>query len=360
MTIKCFIENQTKIQAKLLQFLDTDDDIEEKYSNLFNFIKDHGITKDNHNLRLFLYLIGKIAKNHYRSQNFNYKLAKVFQNIRKEIKQFFSNFEIFSFFKNNKLIIQILVDNNTIQIDQQIQCVMLKDKYIKSKYPEYFYLQKEDLPNDEFRKKRLIGVNDLLICELIRDDKIEEFIDYVTKTKFPLNSIIKISIFETNQLLLKKEPTLIEYCAFYGSINILKFLFDNAVKCTPSLWKYAIHGNNKQILDILIEKEIKPNDESYEKCFEESIKCHNIDITNYIQANLISEKDEANNIKKCYNRNSYYYCLRYHNYMHIPSNVNNKFIFFYFCEFDYYKLVEYFVKTKKIDINSTVVKEKHF
>lgn len=356
MTLQRFIENNVKIQANLLRYLDSVDGYEEKYSNLLMIINDQDITKDIHDFKLFLKLIGKISKYHNRSENLYCKLCQLFRFVGDEIKHFFSNFEIFNLFKNNKLIIQILVDTNIIQIDEQIKCVMMKTKYIKAKYLEYFCLQKEDLPSIEFIKKRQLGENDLQICELIRKDQIDDFIEYTTKTKFPLNSKIKTSVFETNQLLLKTEPTLIEYSAFFGSLNILKFLLVNEVEYSSSLWQYAIHSNKKQILDILIEKDIKPKDQTYEKCFEESIKCHNIDITNYIQTNFISEVDETYNINNFYNRNSYYYCLRYHNYIHIPSNLNNKFIFFYFCAFDYYKLVEYFVKTKKIDINSTIVK----
>lgn len=67
------------------------------------------------------------------------------------------------------------------------------------------------------------GENYAYICEMIRDDSIIEFIQYDNKANISLLSRILISPFETNAILLKKEPSLIEYSAFYGSIQNFPF-----------------------------------------------------------------------------------------------------------------------------------------
>ena len=45
--------------------------------------------------------------------------------------------------------------------------------------------------------------------------------------------------------------TLIEYATFYGSIQIFKYLLNNNVGLTESLWMYAVHGQNSEIIDIM-------------------------------------------------------------------------------------------------------------
>ena len=78
---------------------------------------------------------------------------------------------------------------------------------------------------NEFFEKRKIGENDNHICQLIRKDLIEEFIVYVNRNNISLESLINPSIFETNSFLLKnKEVSLIEYAAFFGSIQIFQYL----------------------------------------------------------------------------------------------------------------------------------------
>ena len=84
-----------------------------------------------------------------------------------------------------------------------------------------------------------------------------------------MTSTIKESIYETNLFLLKnKNPTIIEYAAFHGSIQIFTFLKINNVSLTSSLWPYSIHGNNDEILYLLEENHINPID----LCYEESLK----------------------------------------------------------------------------------------
>ena len=147
-------------------------------------------------------------------------------------------------------------------------------------------LQKE-LP-DNFYEKRKIGENDNEICTLIQKDSIDEFIVYINKNCYQVNSTINPSIYETNTFLLKnKDITLIEYAVFYGSIQIFNYLKQNEAKLRSSLCIYAIYGNNPEIINFIEENKILLSTEdknfSYDQIFYESIKCHHIDVANYIQ-----------------------------------------------------------------------------
>ena len=56
-----------------------------------------------------------------------------------------------------------------------------------------------DIYDENFDKKVLEGENDNYICSLIRDDSIEEFISYLTRSLLSQSStMIETSIFETN------------------------------------------------------------------------------------------------------------------------------------------------------------------
>lgn len=84
---------------------------------------------------------------------------------------------------------------------------------------------------------------------------------------------IKPSIFETNSFLLKREPTLIEYSVFYGSIEIFNFLRMSKAEMKSSLWLYSIHGRNPEIICHLEENKIRKIEEKYNaKYFEVSAK----------------------------------------------------------------------------------------
>ena len=56
----------------------------------------------------------------------------------------------------------------------------------------------------------------------------------------------------------KKITTLIEYTVFFGSNQIFNYLITRELKLTPSLWLYAIHSKNAEIINILEENYIEP------------------------------------------------------------------------------------------------------
>ena len=87
---------------------------------------------------------------------------------------------------------------------------------------------RNELPAN-FSELRKQGENERYLCKLIRGDSVEEFIAYVNKMNISRNATIIQSIYETNAFLIKKQSQsdngimLIEYAAFFGSIQILVF-----------------------------------------------------------------------------------------------------------------------------------------
>ena len=361
-----YLNKIKEIQKSLLDFLESENDVEENFQNLIFHLVEHDIRSSRQEMKIFLYLISKIVKNHNRESNFFEKIKKTLQYLKDDIKSNLSNYEIFKIFKSNKIILLFCIQNEILNFNHSIYLYIIKKKFdlfFQTEILDFIKQQNNQLRyqhmanklsakhDDDFNKKRNLGENDNYISKIIREDLIEEFITYVNQNGYSLNSTIQPSIYETNSLLIKKEPSLIEYAAFFGSIQIFKYLYNNGVKLTPSLWIYGIHGFCEEMIHILEEKKIKPSDKTYEECLKESIKCHHNGIANYIINNLLKGKIEKRNEVSNFENNLYSYGFHYHNYLFLPDDENKShFIFHYACKYDYFTLVDFLYKTKKTNL----------
>ena len=234
---------------------------------------------------------------------------------------------------------------------------------------------KNELP-EKFYEKRKNGQNDSYICELIEKDLVEEFIAYVNKINLSPRSTIDFSNYETNSFLIKKftqfknqesnkrfnpffnnnqnnkkeRISLIEYAAFFGSIQIFNYLRMNNVDLLPSLWMFAIHGNNAELIHLLEELNVKfGNNECYMYIIE-SIKCHHNDLANYFINNYMQNAEDKE-------QSIFIQALKYYNF----NFIQNKFIkksFYHLCEYDYCPLVEILLKDENTNINEIVIFKK--
>ena len=269
-----------------------------------------------------------------------------------------SNISIFNIFKGNKKIILFLIEQDLLTIDQHIAKIMQDDDFSEAKYPQYFFTELKQFLNNQqiysiskeipenFEELRKIGENSDKLCELIRNDSIEDFIIYVKKNGIVVTKSVEPSIFETNPLLLKNDNdnssygqygyykksnklTLIEYAAFFGSNQVFKYLNKNGCALTPQLWIYAIHGRDPEIIQILVDNKIQPQNDSYQESFIESIKCHHIEMTNYIQDNFLNEKTLNFSNK----------CIKYYNFAFIEIKEIDDLMFYkYKIYFVFFKL----------------------
>ena len=148
----------------------------------------------------------------------------------------------------------------------------IKDKIDKKLLKKITENRQEIFDNfneEEFNKRRQVGENHNYLCKLIREDAIVDFITYVNQTNWPLTGQIKESLFETNIFFYESyrnffysddQPTLLEYAFFFGSVNVVKYLTINGAKLTYTLWPYAIHSNNAELIHLLEENHIVPSD----------------------------------------------------------------------------------------------------
>ncbi|KAK8889062.1 hypothetical protein M9Y10_033805 [Tritrichomonas musculus] len=381
-----YLEEIRQIQSDLLEFLDDEPNNEENFIKLSASFEYYNINDTQNKLKLILRLISKISNNYNRKKDFFDKIDRVLTHFKDKIKEYFSNFEIFRIFKSNKRILLFLIEQGIMTIDKYIITIITKQKYVDSKYPQYFqpeikpfitsefiekYHQKNKINNsekqqvnnndnnwiediekelpDHFYEKRKIGENDDYLCGLIREDLVKEFISHVYKTNLPLDTFIKTSIYETNSFLLRKDKiSLIEYAAFFGAIQIFQYLRINEVTLTQKLWLFTIHGKNAEMIHLLEDKDILPEDKTYKTCFKQSIIYHHNDVANYFQNNCL-QTDEENTYE------TFIKSIKNYNFAFIQNEFINNSAFNELCKYDYYILVEILLNNANIDLNMLVI-----
>ena len=352
-SIQLYLEEMRIIQNNFLSFLEDESNVESNYQNLKRQFEETKINNDIHKMKSILHLLTKIANNHHRGPDFNRKIERILEIFQDDIKKL-PNSEIFNIFKSNKLILLYLLEQKIMIFDEYIATNIASIKYNKLNYPRFFmpemkpflkvfnikynivsYINNEQIPSN-FYENRRIGENDSEICDLIRTDSIKKFISHVKKNKYPLNSRIEPSMYETNSFLIKNKPTLIEYAAFYGSIQIFQFLKKSKVDLTPSLWYFGIHSRNLEFIHLLEEISIIPDND----CFIESLKCHHNDIAIYIKNKLLNEENL---------NNSFIQSLKYFNFAFIQNiNISS---FFDICRYGHSLLTIILLNDKDVDIN---------
>lgn len=403
-----YVKKKNEMYECFMHYIDEDTNVDENFADFNDIIKKHGYLERSDEFKLILYLIREINKNHRPSSSQLDKIERFLSLYIEYIKQSFTNDELSDIFKRNPQILLFLLKNihnfdytmikliyNTeypqffprvYKDEAEPDPVSMMKKYEKEDilYKYYFldnykafffpYLEKKldeteraDIKERYFQDQKALkqleekvrkGENDTFICQLIQNDSVEEFISYVTQKSIKLSSKVNKSDFEMNPLLIKKRAKLIEYAAFFGSVKIFKYLQINDVELTPSLWLYSIHGNNPTIIHLLEENGVKPEDETYAKCLKEAIKCHNNNIVEYIQNNLIDENNKVN-----FRNNLIGHGFHYYNYqiLHHYSDIK-KFIFplFYACRYDYLQIVELLINNKKAPLNQAIIQNSIF
>ena len=349
-------------------------DLFEEEINLDYFIQlldNNEIQEDPYELYEVLQLLLNISNNHHQTPNFFTKVFQILIHLKNDIQKNYSNYEIFDIFKDNKRILLFLIKEKIIAIDKTIIKSMMNTKYLDRNYQFYFYPEIKEYIGDlnqlfiefkiindsetqenevNFEEKREVGENHSYICTLIRNDSIDEFISFTNQANVPLTTTFGPSIYETNLLLMNEESiSLIEYAAFFGSIKIFKYLKLNKVKLEYSLWIYAIHSHNSELIHLLEEEIMLSNDNSFKGCFFESIKCHHNDFANYFQNNLSNQKEKVDEI------DDDDFIIKSFNYDFFPDDIKNEKTLFYLCKYNYMKFVKLFMEVEDLNINKTFV-----
>ena len=223
--IKKFVFENKKLYEHFMDYLENSDDDEYCLQEIIKNIKKFKYEGNKKKFEEFLRLISCILINYHRKESLYTKIFKLLQYYRDQIKQTFSNLEIFNIFQNNKLIFIYLFENQIITFDDDIyKEIMSKIESNGIRYCHFFYPEVKKFVGEEkvkdienellllnpkifenFDEKRHEGENDSYICSLIRQDSVEEFIIYVNQTNISLKSEIITSLFETNSVLIENQ-----------------------------------------------------------------------------------------------------------------------------------------------------------
>ncbi|KAK8871274.1 hypothetical protein M9Y10_006990 [Tritrichomonas musculus] len=368
------------ILNQILEYIDNESDPEIEFHSLSELLIQQEISRNKFLLKELLHLLVKISNNYHRNSGFFSKIQAILSLFKTEILKYYSNFEIFNIFKNNKRLLLYLFKNNILTPDKTIARIISKGKYQTAFYPFYFYKEFKNFfdkkifneinqrkssskeeeeeeekqednsffninyieKNDElFEIKREIGENDDAICIFIQKGDVKSFISFTQHKIYDLNSFVKPSIFETNPFLLYRNPTLIEYSVFHGSYEIFQYLCFGGVKLTPQLWNYAVHGSDSDLIHYLEYSEIKPREDFIKEAILESVKCHHNLLKDYLQNSLST-------ITNSFDDEVDMAIIKARNYSLFQQKKLNDFHFFFsFCKYDYLSIVENLLKKEK-------------
>ncbi|KAK8883733.1 hypothetical protein M9Y10_042831 [Tritrichomonas musculus] len=369
MQLEKYLEEKVDINQKILEFIDNGN--EEEYKEIEKTFLSQKIQENPQEFKIIIRLISKISNNYHRLPHFFDKIERILMFLKEDIKKIYSNSEIFDVFKNNKRLLYFLIKESFIEVDEKITEIITSKKFfIQARYPNYFLPEIKDFISFKIQKKiesqnrnllnlnkhekidqsifdemRKIGENENHLCQLIRNDSINDFISHVNRSNISFASTIKPSIFETNSFLIKNNPTLIEYSAFFGSVQIFKYLYLNKVEIKPSIWQFAIHSRSSEMIHVLEECQIKPLNDNYQKCLNESIKCHHNEIANYIFDNFIQNASNS----------TFSESIRYFNFLLFPDDLTDPHSFYNLCRSNYIFIVDFILKTMEIDVNTKIV-----
>ena len=219
-------------------------------------------------------------------------ISKILEHYCNIISKTFSSDELMSIFKN-RTIIYILLKNNLIDISAiyEVGSINFFKFFCKEIYESKVYHE-----NDEKDLQRLVqnlddnhdiycrkGVSINPFAKIIREDDIDTFQEYVSQNNIRINGSINTGVYESCNLFAAEthEVTIIDYAAYYGSINIFKFLIMNGARVTNSTKISAIVGGNLEIIHILEQE----NSAFNQFCLTIAIIYNQNDIFDYLISN---------------------------------------------------------------------------
>ena len=290
------------------------------------------------------------------------------------IKSQFTSFEISTIFQTKSQVL-LLIEEKVLQINNIYSKSIddtsffmffygdLKRKFssfCKSKIQENKFVENfvEKVNWEEFKEERKKFINQDEIAASIREDNVDVFIEKVHRFQNKIkkeNSIdirsinpnelnfnirIEHSVIETTSPIndLKEMPTLIEYSAFFGSINIFLFLATKIGKSqiitnSPNLAYFASIGGNIEIIQYLLDLEI----EFDKKCTNCSIEFHR-----YEASNLICPHPDYLTLFLSISHNNFRYFYDHLNVIEKDQSFNDTDTFLRFFDYSYKNLPLYF------------------
>ena len=191
--------------------------------------------------------------------------------ISPKLRGLFDSHEVSSLFEN-KTALLVLLQSKVITSKSIIQIFNNRQADINFFFPDIETAKKpkniKTLQNDEYR---FHGQNDDSIATIIRNDDVLSLSKALRFEETLLNSTIRPSRYETYDFVSNfgKRPSLIEYSAFFGSVNSFKYLLESGAVASDILPEFAVAGGNIEIIHLLEEnKYLNFGSECLQACVE--------------------------------------------------------------------------------------------
>ena len=145
----------------------------------------------------------------------------------------------------------------------------------------------------------------------IKEDDIDSLQSYIAKNTSENVSAMVFDIMHTPVECIENvdKTSIINFSAFYGSINIFKYLIMNNSKISENICMYAIAGRNFEIIHILEQKNFK-----FRNCLKMSVKYHCYDLTDWLLMNFECEPIFLQETVQLYNYEAFLFFLN-NNYL---------------------------------------------
>lgn len=219
---------------------------------------------------------------------------KLIEQLFPYIKKFFTSDEIYYFSILNKIKL-FFYKNGLINIDtiihkakafRTVSFIFAYEIYQERREDfNYIFGSKEsflkevNFPNFEsFLEFRDKWTNNDPITISIREDDADKLREIISKNNLNYDLEIPYSLFEDISCFFKKKsmPKMIDYAAFYGSVNVFKYLLMNDSKITEKTLEFAVYGGSYEIIHILESAKCP-----YSDALEASIRVHNNELYDY-------------------------------------------------------------------------------
>lgn len=291
--IQEYANEMCQIQSSLLTYLDEEDEDNNNYNSLIKTIEKSKILESKIKVKSFYRMLFSIFNDHNRSNDFLSKIDKIILKYKPDLYKYYDQDKLFCLFNENKLFALTLFGED------------FSSGHLDSEISKKLYLKNDDnYTQEQFETYIQNGENEEYMCELMRRDDVDNFIQYIEKVNKSKQSRVYHTQYESHMYLIKNNLSLIEYSSFFGSNEIFTYLQLNQVDLPPELWLTVIHGRNNDLIHSLEGLKVSPPNDTYQTCINEAILCHHNEYVEYIKSNLIENSNNRESLAsslKAYN-----------------------------------------------------------
>lgn len=108
MSVHQYIDKIKFIQNQIIQYIDSEESVEEYFVNVVRSINDNQIQKSRYDMKIILYFLLALSNNHHRYYDFFSKIEKIILYMKEEIIDSITGHELFDIFESNKRVLLFL------------------------------------------------------------------------------------------------------------------------------------------------------------------------------------------------------------------------------------------------------------